>query len=54
MLTNNKNNTEEIRTAASIALGGLAFGNLEKVLPQVIKAINQGSETQYLMLNSLK
>ncbi|KAL4466961.1 hypothetical protein ABPG74_010558 [Tetrahymena malaccensis] len=53
-ILNNKQNNEEIRTAASISLGGIAIGNLDMVLPQVIQTINSGSEGQYLMLNSLK
>jgi cullin-associated NEDD8-dissociated protein 1 len=53
-IVNNKSNSDVIRTAASIALGGIAIGNLEKVLPQVIVAISNASDGQYLMLNSLK
>ncbi|EGR34114.1 hypothetical protein IMG5_023380 [Ichthyophthirius multifiliis] len=54
IVNNNKNNNEDIRIAASLALGGIAFGNLEQVLPQVIQTINIGQEGQYLMLNALK
>ncbi len=33
IVNNPKANNEDIRVAASIALGGIAFGNLELVLP---------------------
>lgn len=43
-ILSNKKNSEEIRTAASLSFGGIAVGNLEKVLPQVIQTINNGGE----------
>ncbi len=47
-------NNEEIKTAASFALGGIAAGNLAKFLPFVLKEIQTQPKRQYLLLHSLK
>lgn len=45
---------EEIKTAASYALGSLAVGNLKKYLPFLLKEINENPKRQYLLLHALK
>uniref|UniRef100_A0A915D5U2 Monoacylglycerol lipase ABHD12 n=1 Tax=Ditylenchus dipsaci TaxID=166011 RepID=A0A915D5U2_9BILA len=45
---------EEIKTAASYALGSLAVGNLQKFLPFLLQEINQNPKRQYLLLHALK
>uniref|UniRef100_A0A914C839 TATA-binding protein interacting (TIP20) domain-containing protein n=1 Tax=Acrobeloides nanus TaxID=290746 RepID=A0A914C839_9BILA len=55
LITNAFNaNSEEIKTAASYALGSLAVGNLEKYLPYLLKEINEQPKRQYLLLHALK
>ena len=45
---------EDIKTAASYALGAVAVGNLTKYLPFVLKEIDSQTKRQYLLLHSLK
>ncbi|XP_067930479.1 cullin-associated NEDD8-dissociated protein 1-like [Watersipora subatra] len=45
---------EDIKTAASYALGAVAVGNLSKYLPFVLKEIDSQTKRQYLLLHSLK
>ncbi|VDN21339.1 unnamed protein product [Gongylonema pulchrum] len=46
--------SQEVKTAASYALGRLAIGNLEKYLPFLLEQINSQPRRQYLLLHSLK
>ncbi|CAH1772992.1 unnamed protein product [Owenia fusiformis] len=45
---------EEVKSAASFALGNIAVGNLPKYLPFVLKEIERQVKKQYLLLHSLK
>ncbi|MCP9262800.1 Cullin-associated NEDD8-dissociated protein 1 [Dirofilaria immitis] len=55
LLVNAFNTTsEEMKTAASYALGRLAIGNLEKYLPFLLEQINSQPKRQYLLLHALK
>ncbi|MED6238937.1 Cullin-associated NEDD8-dissociated protein 1, partial [Ataeniobius toweri] len=45
---------EEIKTAASCALGGMAVGSLNEFLPFILKEISAQPRRQYLLLHSLK
>ncbi|XP_071441523.1 cullin-associated NEDD8-dissociated protein 1 [Hetaerina americana] len=46
--------SEEVRSAASHALGGIAVGNLSHFLPFVLNQIEATPRRQYLLLHSLK
>ncbi|XP_017287004.1 cullin-associated NEDD8-dissociated protein 2 [Kryptolebias marmoratus] len=46
--------SEEIKTAASCALGGMAVGSLNEFLPFILKEISAQPRRQYLLLHSLK
>uniref|UniRef100_A0AAV2M8A6 TATA-binding protein interacting (TIP20) domain-containing protein n=1 Tax=Knipowitschia caucasica TaxID=637954 RepID=A0AAV2M8A6_KNICA len=46
--------SEEIKTAASRALGSMAVGSLEDYLPFILKEIASQPKRQYLLLHSLK
>lgn len=46
--------SEEIKQAASFALGNVAVGNLQKYLPFVLGEIKQQPKKQYLLLHSLR
>ncbi|XP_037535620.1 cullin-associated NEDD8-dissociated protein 2 [Nematolebias whitei] len=46
--------SEEIKTAASCALGGVAVGSLNEYLPFVLKEVLAQPRRQYLLLHSLK
>ncbi|XP_008319433.1 cullin-associated NEDD8-dissociated protein 1-like [Cynoglossus semilaevis] len=46
--------SEEVRTAASYALGSMAVGSLSDFLPFMVKEISMQPRRQYLLLNSLK
>uniref|UniRef100_A0A8D3CN57 TATA-binding protein interacting (TIP20) domain-containing protein n=1 Tax=Scophthalmus maximus TaxID=52904 RepID=A0A8D3CN57_SCOMX len=46
--------SEEVKTAASCALGGLAVGSLSDYLPFLLKEICTQPRRQYLLLHSLK
>ena len=46
--------SEEVKSAASYALGNVALGNLEFYLPFVLKEIETQPKRQYLLLHSLK
>ncbi|KAL9675175.1 hypothetical protein QQ045_003376 [Rhodiola kirilowii] len=45
---------EEIKSAASYALGNIAVGNLNKYLPYILDQIENQQKMQYLLLHSLK
>lgn len=45
---------EEIKSAASYALGNIAVGNLFKYLPFILDQIDNQQKKQYLLLHSLK
>jgi cullin-associated NEDD8-dissociated protein 1 len=45
---------EEVKSAASYALGNLSLGNLEAYLPFVLNEIETKPKRQYLLLHSLK
>ncbi|KAK6945544.1 TATA-binding protein interacting (TIP20) [Dillenia turbinata] len=45
---------EEIKSAASYALGNIAVGNLSKYLPFILDQIDNQLKKQYLLLHSLK
>lgn len=46
--------SEEIKSAASYALGGIAIGNLRQYLPFILQEIENQPKRQYLLLHSLK
>lgn len=46
--------SEEVKTAASFALGSVAVGNLPEYLPFVLTEIENQPKRQYLLLHSLK
>lgn len=46
--------SEEIKGAASYALGNIAVGNLGQYLPFILSQIDSQSKLQYLLLHSLK
>ena len=46
--------TEEIRAAASYALGSVSAGNLQLYLPVILQEIEAKPRRQYLLLHSLK
>ncbi|BES92029.1 Cullin-associated NEDD8-dissociated protein [Nesidiocoris tenuis] len=48
------NPSEEVKSAASYALGNIAVGNLKQYLPFVLKEIEAQPKRQYLLLHSLK
>ncbi|KAF7493771.1 Cullin-associated Nedd8-dissociated protein 1 [Sarcoptes scabiei] len=45
---------EEVKSAASICLGSISMGNLERNIPFILKEINKNSTRPYLFLNALK
>lgn len=45
---------DEVKTAASFALGSIAVGNLREYLPFVLREIESNGQRQYLLLHSLK
>lgn len=45
---------EEIKSAASIALGGIAVGNLEKFLPELLAEVDAQPKRQYLLLGAMR
>ncbi|KAL1115704.1 hypothetical protein AAG570_005994 [Ranatra chinensis] len=46
--------SEEVKSAASYALGSIAVGNLQQYLPFILKEIENQQKQQYLLLHSLK
>ncbi|XP_024383560.1 cullin-associated NEDD8-dissociated protein 1 isoform X1 [Physcomitrium patens] len=46
--------SEEIKAAASYALGNIAVGNLAQYLPFILSQIDRQAKLQYLLLHSLK
>jgi hypothetical protein len=49
-----KHNSEEVKSAASYALGNISLGNLKEYLPFVLNEIEMQPKRQYLLLHSLK
>ena len=47
-------NNEEVKSAASYALGNISLGNLADYVPFVLKEIENQPKRQYLLLHSLK
>ena len=46
--------SEEVKSAASYALGSIAVGNLPEYLPFILQEISSQPRRQYLLLHSLK
>jgi len=46
--------SEDVKSAASFALGSVSVGNLQHYLPFVLREIESKSKRQYLLLHSLK
>lgn len=46
--------SEEVKSAASYALGSIAIGNLQQYLPFILQEIETQLKRQYLLLHSLK
>lgn len=46
--------SEDVRSAASYALGNVSAGNLQKYLPFILSEIQSNQKRQYLLLHSLK
>ena len=46
--------SEEVKSAASYALGNIALGNLKEYLPFILHEIGSQPRRQYLLLHSLK
>ncbi|KAL3278590.1 hypothetical protein HHI36_016135 [Cryptolaemus montrouzieri] len=46
--------SEEVKSAASYALGSIAIGNLEQYLPFILNESQEQPKRQYLLLHSLK
>ena len=46
--------SEEVKSAASYALGNIALGNLSEYLPFILHEIETQPKRQYLLLHSLK
>ena len=46
--------SEEVKSAASYALGNISLGNLKEYLPFVLREIESKPKRQYLLLHSLK
>ncbi|XP_065221678.1 cullin-associated NEDD8-dissociated protein 1 [Planococcus citri] len=46
--------SEELKSSASYALGGVAIGNLQQYLPFILNEIESQPKRQYLLLHSLK
>ena len=46
--------SEEVKSAASYALGNISLGNLKEYLPFVLREIESQPKRQYLLLHSLK
>ncbi|KAF5283424.1 hypothetical protein FQA39_LY04800 [Lamprigera yunnana] len=46
--------SEEVKSAASYALGSISIGNLQKYLPFILQEIQDQPKRQYLLLHSLK
>lgn len=46
--------SEEVKTAASFALGSVAVGNLQEYLPFILSEVDDNPKKQYLLLHALK
>jgi len=46
--------SEQLKNAASYALGNVSVGNLKEFLPLIIKGIRENNKTKYLLIHSLK
>lgn len=45
---------EEAKSAAALALGGIAVGNLSKFLPEILAEVAQSPKIKYLLLSSVR
>ena len=54
ILTAFNHTSEEVKSAASYALGNIALGNLKEYLPFILHEIETQPRRQYLLLHSLK
>jgi cullin-associated NEDD8-dissociated protein 1 len=49
-----ESSNEDVKSAASIALGGFAVGNLEKFLPEILAEVDAEPKRQYMLLGSIR
>jgi hypothetical protein len=49
-----ESSNEDIKSAASIALGGIAVGNMEKFLPELLAEVDAQPKRQYLLLGAMR
>ncbi|OQR70115.1 cullin-associated NEDD8-dissociated protein 1-like, partial [Tropilaelaps mercedesae] len=49
-----ESSSEEVKTAASFALGSVAVGNLQEYLPFILSEVDDHPKKQYLLLHALK
>lgn len=49
-----KSESDKVRLAAAVALGRSGAGNIPVYLPEILSTMDQGSNTQYLLLHSIK
>lgn len=48
------NSNEDVKSAASVALGGIAVGNMEKFLPELLAEVDAQPKRQYLLLGAMR
>ena len=46
--------SEEIKTASSVALGDICSGNIQHFFPKLLQTIHDRPEQRFLLLNALK
>jgi cullin-associated NEDD8-dissociated protein 1 len=49
-----ESSNEDVKSAASVALGGFAVGNLEKFLPEILAEVDAEPKRQYMLLGSIR
>lgn len=49
-----ESSNEDVKSAASIALGGIAVGNMEKFLPELLAEVDAQPKRQYLLLGAMR
>ena len=49
-----KSRSDKVRLAAAVALGRAGAGNITVYLPEITKTMDEGGNTQYLLLHSIK
>ena len=54
LLESFNHSSEDVKSAASYALGNMSLGNLQHYLPFVLNEIETRPKSQYLLLHSLK